>query len=188
MNYPKYIKKEYHKYVNYANRGMDLEYLINTSNQYYLEKDIAIIYKKPTPIGIKKTDYQTKSIEGFFKEQSTLDYNGIYKGYYIEFDAKVTNNKTSFPLSNIHKHQLLHIEKIIKHKGICFLIISINEEIYLLSGEKLLEFIQNESRKSIPYSYIQENGILINLNISPTLDYLKAVDILIKENDYEKEK
>lgn len=160
---------------------MDLEELINNSNKYYLDEDIALIYKKPTPIGIKKTNYKNGTIEGFFKEQSTLDYNGIYKGYYIDFDAKVTNSNTSFPLSNIHDHQLKHIEGIIRHGGISFLIISINEEIYLLSGEKLLQFIKDSNRKSIPYTYIKENAIKIDFTIKPTIDYLKAVDLLIKE-------
>ena len=70
MNYPTYIKKDYKKYTNYANRGMDLEDLVNKANLYYLENDIAAIYKKPTPIGIKKTNYKTKTIDGFFKEQA----------------------------------------------------------------------------------------------------------------------
>ena len=181
MNYPSQIKKEYHRYTTYGKRGMDLEGLINSANQYYLEEDIALIYKKPTPIGITKTNYQNGTIKGFFKEQSTLDYNGIYKGYYIDFDAKVTNSKTSFPLSNIHFHQLKHIEGVIRHGGYSFLIIEINEEYYLLSGEKLLQFISNNNRKSIPYTYIKNEAIKIDLTIKPNLNYLKAVDILIKE-------
>ena len=57
VNYPG-LKKEYIKIKqSYANRGMDLENLLNETNQYYLEKDIAVIYKKPTPIGINKVRY-----------------------------------------------------------------------------------------------------------------------------------
>ena len=54
MNYPGNIKKTYTKIVNYGNRGMELENLINISNEKYIEKDIAIIYKKPTPIKVVK--------------------------------------------------------------------------------------------------------------------------------------
>ena len=43
--------------INYANRGLSLEHDINLSNQYYLEKKIAIIYKKPTPIKVVKVTY-----------------------------------------------------------------------------------------------------------------------------------
>lgn len=181
MDYPSSIKKTYHKNITYGKRGMDLEFLINEANQYYIDEDIALIYKKPTPIGITKTNYTNGTIKGFFKEQSTLDYNGIYKGYYIDFDAKVTNSKTSFPLSNIHDHQLRHIEGVIRHNGFSFLIIAINQEYYLLSGEKLLQFIKDNDRKSMPYEYIKDNGIKIDLTIKPVLNYIKAVDILIKE-------
>ena len=181
MDYPSNIKKTYHKNVSYGKRGMDLEFLINEANQYYIDEDIALIYKKPTPIGITQTNYSNGTIKGFFKEQSTLDYNGIYKGYYIDFDAKVTNSKTSFPLTNIHKHQLDHIKGVIRHGGFSFLIIAINEEYYLLSGEKLLQFIKDNDRKSIPYDYIKDNGIKIDLSIKPVLNYIKAVDLLIKE-------
>ena len=52
--------------------------------------------------------------EAYFNEPSTLDYTGIYKNKYIEFDAKETKSKTSFPLSNIHSHQLEHIKKGLK--------------------------------------------------------------------------
>ena len=176
MDYPSSIKKTYHKNISYGRRGMDLEFLINEANQYYIDEDIALIYKKPTPIGITQTNYSNGTIKGFFKEQSTLDYNGIYKGYYIDFDAKVTNSKTSFPLTNIHKHQLDHIKGVIRHGGFSFLIIAINEEYYLLSGEKLLQFIKDNDRKSIPYDYFKEKGHIINVKYAPRLNYLEIID------------
>lgn len=163
----------------YKNRGMDLESMLNQSNNYYLEKDIAVIYKKPTPIGVAKVSYKDnhKIInKAYFKEQSTLDYNGIYKGKYIDFEAKVTQNTTSFPLSNIHEHQIKHIYRIIEHGGIAFIIIMINNIVYLLKGESFIKFIEENTRKSIPYEYIKENGYEIKFGINPELDYLKIVD------------
>ena len=136
--------------IVYKNRGMDLESMLNNSNKYYLTADKAVIYKKPTPIGVVKVSYKDnyKIIDrGYFKEQSTLDYNGLYKGKYIDFEAKVTKNKTSFPLSNIHAHQIEHMRKIIKHGGITFLIIMINEIVYLLPGEKFLAYLDTHQRK-----------------------------------------
>lgn len=188
MNYPNKCKKSYHKIINYANRGMSLEELINNSNNYYLDNDIAIIYKKPTPIGLAKVSYQNgqRVIEkGFFKEPSTLDYNGIYKGYYVDFDAKETTNKTAFPLANIHPHQLTYLTSILRHGGIAFLIININNEYYILPGNKLIKFIQEETRKSIPYTYIKKEGILLHAGLNPQIDYIKGIDILIKEKIYE---
>ena len=89
MKYPGNIKKTFKTSINYRNRGMDLEALINDACKYYLDNDIAVIYKKPTPIGIVEVDYSRMVIKkAYFKEASTLDYNGLYKGKYVEFDAK----------------------------------------------------------------------------------------------------
>lgn len=185
MNYPNNIRKNYQKKINYGNRGMDLEHLINITNEKYLDKDIAVIYKKPTPVGIVKYNYDTKRItEAYYQGQSTLDYNGVYKGYYIEFDAKNTN-KSFLPLANIAQHQILHIQKAIKHGGIIFLLIMINNECYLLKGEKLISFINNNTRKSIPYEYLVESGIKVEYNYLKGIDYIKGVDILIKEKENE---
>ena len=183
MNYPNSINKQYRKVVNYANRGMDLENIINISNEKYLEQNKAIIYKKPTPIQVVKYDYnKNRIIDAYYKTQSTLDYNGIYKGYYIEFDAKNTNTQ-NLPINNIASHQITHIKRILDHKGIAFLLIMINDELYALSGNDLINFIQNNSRKSIPYSYIKEKGISIKYSYLTGAEYLNALDLLIKENE-----
>ena len=60
MNYPGGNKKAYKIYKTYGNRGMDLESDIQLSNEYYLNNDIAIIYKKPTPITIAKVNYPSR--------------------------------------------------------------------------------------------------------------------------------
>lgn len=179
MLYPGNIKKEYKRVYSHKNRGLNLEYLINITNEYYLDKDIAVIYKKPTPITVHKVDYKKNKVtEGYYKTPSTLDYNGIYKGKYLDFDAKETINKTSFPLSNIHPHQIKHIERIINHGGISFIILKMNLNYYLLKGEDLLNFIQTNKRKSIPYEYIEKNCKKIKESITPALDYLKVIDEL----------
>ena len=179
MNYPNNITKTYQKPVSYSNRGMDLEDLINETNKYYLDNNIALIYKKPTPIGIDKVQYENNSkiiTRAFFKEPSTLDYNGLYKGRYVEFDAKETTSKTSFPLQNIHPHQILHLKKVLEHNGIGFLIIKMCGNYYYLSGKDLISFIDEGKRKSIPFDYIQKNGYLLKYNYSKGLNYLNAID------------
>lgn len=191
MQYPNNIKKNATKlHIAYGNRGMDLENAINETNDYYRDHDIAFIYKKPTPINVVKVGYENgikKITNAFFKEPSTLDYNGIYKGFYIEFEAKETTNKTSFPLANIHKHQIKHIENVLKHGGIAFIIIKINAYTYLLNGKDFLDYISKEKRKSITYNYIEEKGYKIKEAYQPRLDYLKVVDELIKGGYYGKE-
>lgn len=179
MNYPNNINKPYKKFVTYNNRGMDLENSINEANEYYLENNLALIYKKPTPIGIVKVSYENNSKvidKAYFKEPSTLDYNGIFKGKYIEFEAKETTNKTSFPLRNIHPHQIKHIAKVLEHGGIVFIIIKINQIDYLLDGKDFLDYIENNQRNSITYDYIKNKGFVIKYNFNKGLDYLNIVD------------
>ena len=165
---------------------MNLESALNQSNEYYLRNDIALIYKKPTPIGVVDVSYKNhkKVIEkAYFKEQSTLDYNGLYRGKYIEFDAKETLNKTSFPLSNIHEHQTTQIRDVIRHKGIVFLIIRMNNYNYLLCGEDYINYIDSNVRKSISYDYIKEKAHIIKETYQPQLDYLKIVDKVYFEGE-----
>lgn len=182
MNYPNGIKKVIkEKEINYKNRGMTLEEELNLTNKYYIENNIAYIYKKPTPIKVVKATFENgiRVIkEAYYSEPSTTDYNGIYKGNYIDYEAKETMNKTSFPLSNIHKHQIKHIRNVYKEKGICFLIIRFTKlnKTYLLSAKDFIYFIDNESRKSIPLEYIEENGYEIKDKYIKRVDYLEIVN------------
>lgn len=193
MNYPNGIKKDnvskkinspYHD-LSYKNRGMTLENELNISNEYYREIDLAYIYKKPTPIKITKVDYPSRDKtvikEAFFTVPSTTDYNGLYKGKYIDFEAKETKSKTSFALTNIHPHQIKHIENIYNHSGIAFLIVRFTtlNETYLLTAESFLSFLNSTTRKSIPIEYFQKNAYLIKDGYRPRIDYLKVVDNLI---------
>ena len=183
MNYPGGIKKNYNSLKSYGNRGMSLESDLNDTNAYYLNNDIAIIYKKPTPITINKVDYKSRRdaviTEAHFKIPSTTDYNGVYKGKYIDFEAKETRSTTSFPLSNIHKHQIDHLEKIHKHGGIGFIIVRFTKlnKTYLLYIEDLLDIIHNSKRLSIPISYFEEKGFIIKEKIIPRLNYLEIIDM-----------
>ncbi len=187
-------KGSLNKFFNsYANRGMGLENDINISNKYYLENDIAVIHKKPTPIKVTKIIYnKSGSIisEGFFEKPSTTDYNGIYKGKYIDFDAKETNSKTSFSLNNIHKHQIEHLFNILKHGGLSFLIVRFNmlNKTYIVFSGKLKQFVENEKRKSIPLIFFEKNGIIIKDKINPRLDYLEILDKYFPEVENHDEK
>lgn len=182
MKYPSGMKKKYTTTTSYANRGMSLEEDINITNKYYLDNDIGIIHKKPTPITITKVDYPSRLEavikEAYFRTPSTTDYNGVYRGKYIDFDAKESKSKTSFPLKNIHSHQIEHIKNIIKHGGIGFFIVRFTtlNLTYYLDGSKLISFINNYEKKSIPISYFEKEGYLIKTKYNPRVDYLKVID------------
>lgn len=176
-----------HKRTSYSNRGMTLEEDLNDTNEYYLTINRAVIHKKPTPVQIVRVNYPKRSAavitEAYFREASTTDYNGIYRGKYIDFEAKETNNKTSFPLANIHIHQINHMKSIQEHNGISFIIIRFNsyEETFLLDAEFIFDYwdtMQSGGRKSIPYDSIVKNGYTIPINYQPRIDYLNIIDDL----------
>lgn len=184
MKYPTGAKKTFTNFYTHANRGMTLENDISESNSYYLNNNIAVIYKKPTPITIAKVDYPSRLEavikEGYFKTPSTTDYNGIYKGRYIDFEAKETKKNISFPLSNIHEHQIKHLETIYNHGGIGFIIVRFTclNETYLLTIEKLLDFLNTNKRKSIPLEYFKSAGYIIKDKYNPRIDYIEIIDKL----------
>lgn len=183
MNYPNGIKKNKTTgYTNYGNRGMNLENDLNVTNEYYRNMDKAYIYKKPTPIKIVNVDYKSRKLatikEAYFVEPSTTDYNGIYKGKYIDFEAKETKSKTSFALENIHPHQIIHLRNIMNHNGIVFLIVRFTnlDYTFLLMAKEFFDFIDNNNRKSIPLSYFKEKAHLIKNKLQPRVDYLEIID------------
>ena len=193
MKYPngkKYVKpdvaekenKEHRTILSAANRGMSLEEDINLSNEYYRNHDIALIHKRPTPINIVKVDYTkgARITDAYFEKQSTTDYNGVYKGKYVDFEAKITKSNTAFPLSNISEHQIVHLKNVIKHGGIAFFIIcfQLKDEIYLLDASFVIDFYEHGKRKSIPYYVFKKEGVLIKQDYAPRLHYIDAVETL----------
>ncbi|QMS85815.1 Holliday junction resolvase RecU [Candidatus Xianfuyuplasma coldseepsis] len=189
VGYPNQKKTFTRRKQSTSNRGMKFEQIINESNEYYKEHDIAVIYKKPIPIQIVKVDYPSRSgaviTEAYYKVPSTTDYNGIYQGYYIDFEAKETQNKTSFPLSNIHPHQIEHLMQVAKHGGISFILVywKHSDEIYLLEAKHVHNYFirSKKGRKSITYDEMQQKGHLIPEGFAPRVPYLDVVTYLIQQ-------
>ncbi len=193
MNYPGGAKKNNSNNssdsiiskLSHKNRGMTLENELNLSNEYYREIDKAFIYKKPTPIKITKVDYPSRDKavikEAIFTIPSTTDYNGLYKGKYIDFEAKETKSKTSFSLNNIHLHQINHLRNIYNHSGIAFIIVRFTtlNETYLLMVKDFLDYIDNNDRKSIPIEFFKDKAYIIKDGYMPRIDYLKVIDEII---------
>ena len=169
--------------VNFANRGMSFEKMINESNSYYLSRGLAVIHKKPTPIQIVKVDYphrsRAKIVEAYFRQASTTDYSGVYKGHYIDFEAKETRQKKSMPMKNFHSHQIKHMEAVLEQKGICFVLLHFSSlrETYLLPASYLIEFYKiDKGGKSMPLTYIQEHGYPIEMQQLPSIPYLEIIE------------
>ena len=172
-------------HVNHLkSQGMLFENALNLSNEYYLQKEIANIHKKPTPIQVVKVDYPKRSackiVEAYYKTPSTTDYNGIYKGKYIDFEAKETI-KNLFPFKHIFSHQVEHLVNIKKLGGIAFVIIyfRMQNAVYIFDIDIFNELYTNGTKRSINYEDAEKYGILVPLGYTPLIDYLKAVDKLI---------
>ncbi len=186
INYP-IKRKSQVKTTSYANLGMTLESDIETTNAYYLNIGIAVIHKKPTPIQVVNVSYparnKAKITEAYYKTPSTTDFNGVYNGKYIDFDAKETNSTTSMPLKNIHEHQIDHLRNVHKQGGIAFLIVHFKKynQYFYLPAEVLfslwdIQYDKEKGRKSIPYSTFLEKAFLIPFGFQPRLDYIKVID------------
>lgn len=164
-----------------SHRGMSLEEDISFSNDYYLLNGKAVIYKKPTPVQIVKVDYPKRSaakiVEAYYRKPSTTDYNGIYRGKYIDFEAKECKNDR-FPFANIYKHQIDHLKRIIDHGGIAFVIIAFTHrnEVYLIDASFMIDAYYHSDRKSITYDEIKEKGHIIKQGVNPRLSYLDVID------------
>lgn len=98
-------------------RGSTLEELINRTNEQYREKGLALIQKIPTPITPVKMDKTSRHITlAYFEQKSTVDYIGAVQGIPVCFDAKECATDT-FPLQNIHEHQVTFMENFEKQGG-----------------------------------------------------------------------
>ncbi|MFW5892797.1 MAG: Holliday junction resolvase RecU [Bacillota bacterium] len=189
MRYPngKKAKPQQKAKTSVKNRGMTLEALINESNRFYLEQDRAVIHKKPTPVQVASVHYPKRSkakiTEAYYKSPSTTDYNGVYQGFYVDFDVKESRNRTSFPLKNIHPHQIEHLRRVTQHGGIAFLIIHLvgEDTFWLIAFERIVPYLERArtGRKSMTVGEIKDESFAIPEGFRPRLDYLKALDKLI---------
>ncbi len=167
---------------NYSSRGTSLEDDLNASNQYYKERKTALIYKKPTPIQVVRVDYPTRTrakiTEAYYRTPSTTDYNGLYKGHYIDFEAKQTQNPNTFPKYLVQPHQIEHLKMVHEQGGIGFFIIRFtsHKTTFLVDAIELIQAHETIAAKSISYSWFKEHGILLREGLYPRIHYLEAVE------------
>lgn len=104
-------------------RGSFLEEMINLTNEKYRSQKLALIQKVPTPIKPITIDKATRHITlAYFEQKSTVDYIGVVQGVPVCFDAKECATET-FPLANVHEHQIKFMEEFQEQEGIAFLLI-----------------------------------------------------------------
>lgn len=146
-------------------RGSTLEDMINMTNENYREKKLALIQKIPTPITPVKIDQSTRHITlAYFEKQSTVDYIGAVQQIPVCFDAKECAAKT-FPMMNIHEHQVKFMEDFERQGGISFIILfftQLNETYYIPFRDikKFYDRSMQGGRKSFTYDEIDKTYLL----------------------------
>ena len=137
-------------------RGSTFEEMLNMTNEQYRKEGLALIQKIPTPITPINIEKETRHITlAYFDQKSTVDYIGVVQGVPVCFDAKECNTDT-FPLANIHAHQVEFMRNFEKQDGVAFILISFTKrnEFYYMRFEELLKFwnrMAEGGRKSFRY-------------------------------------
>ena len=161
-------------------RGSTLEEVLNRTNEKYLEQGLALIQKIPTPITPVKIDKEHRHITlAYFDQRSTVDYIGAVQGIPVCFDAKECHVDT-FPLQNLHEHQVEFMREFEKQDGIAFLIIyySARNELYYMPFVEIDMFwnrAKEGGRKSVRYEELNPKYFMTLKNgcMGPYLDALQ---------------
>ncbi len=161
------------------NMGMQFENDVSKSCDFYREKELADIYKRPTPIKVVKMSKTKKGMieEAYFQEKSTTDYVGIYKGKYIDFECKETIHDT-VPYHMIREQQFRHLELITKLGGNGFFLVSFKkvQEVYLMPATIILEEIRTKKHPGFKREFFQEHGVFVKRSFLPPYLLLDAID------------
>lgn len=169
-------------------RGMTLESDINQTNESYRFQNKAIVHKKPTPVQVVHVDYPARNkariTEAYYRHASTTDYNGVFMGKALDFEAKETKNKTLFPLSSLHQHQIDHLKAVTEHGAIAFLIIRFTalDETFLIFATDMFNYIETHKSRSLPLNWMRQTGVLIRQTYHAPCDYLPIIEQYVKEN------
>ena len=128
-------------WVSRGLRGSTLEELVNRTNEQYAEKNLA-----------------------YFEQRSTVDYIGAVQGIPVCFDAKECSTDT-FPLSNIHSHQVAFMKAFEEQGGVAFFLLFFSSEniFYYLPLRQLLIFwerMEKGGRKSFRREELEQQFYL----------------------------
>ncbi len=168
-------------------RGSTLEDMVNMTNDAYRERGLGLIQKIPTPITPVKIDKASRHITlAYFDKQSTVDYIGAIQGIPVCFDAKECAANT-FPMMNIHEHQVKFMEDFEKQGGISFILLyySHRNETYYIPFQDIKRFFDRSvsgGRKSFTYEEVDKK---YRINSAPgvLLHYLEGINTDLKSRE-----
>lgn len=168
-------------------RGSVLEEMINYTNKKYREKNLALIQKVPTPITPVRFDKESRHITlAYFEKKSTVDYIGAIQGIPVCFDAKECSCDT-FPLQNLHEHQVKFMSAFEKQQGISFLLIYFThrQECYYLRFTEMMNY-WNRMKEGGPRHFKYEEldpRFFVPARSGVTLHYLISIQKDLEERD-----
>ena len=168
-------------------RGSTLEDLVNRTNEQYRDKGLALVQKIPTPITPVRMDKENRHITlAYFDQRSTVDYIGAVQGIPVCFDAKECNAET-FPLANIHPHQVRFMEDFEKQNGVAFFLIFFSQHnlFYYLPFRELMKFwkrMEEGGRKSFRRDELDEEFYLPGRG-SVLVPYLEAMKLDLEKRE-----
>ena len=166
-------------------RGSTLEELVNRSNEQYREKKLLLIQKVPTPITPIRIEKESRHITlAYFDQKSTVDYIGVVQGIPVCFDAKECQTDT-FPLANIHEHQIMFMKEFEEQNGVAFLLIyySTKNIFYYLPFRDLFLFWERGKRggrKSFRFEELRQQYILPE-HTGVLVPYLEGMQMDLEE-------
>lgn len=173
-------------------RGSTLEDLINRTNDSYREKKLALIQKIPTPITPIEIDKTSRHITlAYFDMKSTVDYIGAVQGIPVCFDAKECAART-FPLQNIHPHQIAFMKEFEQQGGVAFIILSFTgeDEVYYVPFDVIFKFwtrMEEGGRKSFTYDEVTQKAWQIKSCRDMFVHYLEQLQMDLDRKEQEEE-
>ena len=168
-------------------RGSTLEELVNRVNEQYRQMGLALIQKVPTPITPIRFDKESRHITlAYFEQKSTVDYIGAVQGVPVCFDAKESKTDT-FPLANIHPHQIAFMQDFEKQEGVAFLLIWFVQEdaYYYLTLRPLMTFVnraEESGLKRFRFSELDPAYILPKHGKTP-VPYLEGIRLDLENRE-----
>ncbi len=171
-------------------RGSDLEDRINRTNESYREKKLALIQKVPTPITPIEIDKASRHITlAYFDTKSTVDYIGVVQNIPVCFDAKECAVRT-FPLHNIHPHQIAFMQEFEQQGGVAFIILNYKNEneTYYVPFDVIYEFwkrMEDGGRKSFTYEELVAKAWPIRSHRDMFVHYLEQLQMDLERKEKE---
>nr|DAL87865.1 MAG TPA: Holliday junction-specific endonuclease [Caudoviricetes sp.] len=165
--------------TTWANRGMQLEEEVESSNLAYWLRGTAVVQKVATPFK------PIRDGNGNFRrlipaKKSTVDFIGCLDGRGLAFDAKETRERNRFPLENVKEHQVQFLEKYRNVGGHAFLLVRFvkHRETFILTADALAKWWDvaiHGGRKSIPHEWFLENCEAVGSRNGIVIDYLHPI-------------